>query len=195
MSRRTSWRAAVAAVTAAVLIQLSCAAKLAAAQGVALDTGRITVETPLVAGKSYQLARLSVRNPGDQRTRYDLVATPMETDAHSPQPSWISFSPKQVTVQAGRQQAVSVSIRIPKNAASGRYEVLVGANVAPTADGIAVAAGAAARLTFTVAGQGPSEAIVWVLPSWWPVPALALLGTGLLLRRHRFRLRLPVERR
>ena len=194
MSPRPGRRAAAAVVAASVLIQLSCAAATAA-QGVALDTGRITVETPLVGGKSYQLGRLGVRNPGDQRTRYDLVVTPIATDAHSPQPSWISFSPKQVTVQPGRQQAVSVSIRIPKNAAVGRYEVLVGANLAPASDGMAIAAGAMARLTFTVAGAGASEAIVSVLPTWWPVPAVALLGAGLLLGRHRFRLRLPVERR
>jgi hypothetical protein len=180
----------------AVLIQLSCAAATAA-QGVALDTGRISVETPLVGGKSYQLARLSVRNPGDQRTRYDLVVTPIRTDAQTPQPSWLSFSPKQVTLRAGGEQTVSVSIRVPKNAAAGDYEVLVGARVAPAANGMAIAAAAAARLTFTVAGAGPSDAIVSVLPTWWPVPAVALLSAGLLLGRHRFRLRLrlPVERR
>ena len=189
---------AVAGVLAAILaIQVSCVATVAATQGVALDTGRITVETPLATGKSYQLARISVRNPGTQRTRYDLVLTPVATSALSPQPTWISFSPKQVTVQAGRQQAVTVSIRVPRDAAPGRYEALVGAQIAPADDTMAIAAGAAARLTFTVAGgqSGAAEPIVSVLQVWWPVPAVALLAMGAWLGRGRIQLRWPIARR
>lgn len=185
----------VAAVLgAALVLQLSCAAALAAAQGAALDAGRITVQTPLEAGKSYQLARLGVRNPGTQRTKYDLVVTPISTDALTPQSGWFSFSPKQVTVQAGKQQTVTVSIRVPKSAAAGRYEALVGAQIAPTG-GMAIAAGAAARLTFSVAGQGAAEPIVSVLNIWWPAPAIALLAGGLWLTRGRFQLRSPIQRR
>ncbi|HEX6140580.1 MAG TPA: hypothetical protein VF013_08990 [Candidatus Limnocylindria bacterium] len=196
MSGRFGVRAAVASVAAVAAIQLSCVAATAA-QGVALDTGRISVETPLTGGKSYQLARLNVRNPGTFRTKYDLVVTPIRTTARTPQASWISFSPKQVTLQAGKQQTVTVSIRLPANAAGGRYEVLIGAHVAPSANGMAIAAGAAARLTFTVASPATSDPIVTVISSWWPVPTLAILGAGLLLGRHRFRfrLRMPVERR
>jgi hypothetical protein len=191
---RAGLRATVAALAAVAAIHLS-GGGAAATQGVALDTGRIDVETPLVGGRSYQLARLSVRNPGSQRTKYDLVVTPIQTDARSPQPSWITFSPKQVTVQPGKQQAVSVSIRVPKNAAGGQYEILVGAKVAPAANGMAIAAGAAARLTFTVAAAAAAEPIVTVLQQWWPAPVAALLVGGLWLRRSRFRLRMPFERR
>lgn len=193
MSASFGRRATLAGVAAAMVLQLSCAAA-AAAQGVALDSGRITVETPLVGGKSYQLARLGVRNPGTQRTKYDLIVTPIRTEANTPQPAWVSFSPKQVSLQAGKQQMVTVSIRIPKDAAPGRYEILVGARVAPSDDGMAIAAGAAARLTFTVAGETGTPAIVTVLQVWWPVPTIAILA-GMWAGRRKFRLRLPLERR
>ena len=194
MSGRLRLRAAIAGMAAVAAIQLSCAAA-AAAQGVALDTGRISVEMPLVGGRSYQLARLGVRNPGSQRAKYDLVVTPIRTSAITPESSWITFTPKQVTVQAGKQQAVTVSIRVPKNARAGRYEVLVGAQVAPSASGMAIAAGAAARLTFTVAGAAATAPIVTVLETWWPVPTVAILAAGIWAGRGRFRLRLPIERR
>ena len=187
-------RAALSGAAATIAIQLSCAAALAAPQGVALDTGRISVETPLVAGKSYQLARLSVRNPGTLRTTYDLVVTPIRTASRTPQPSWIRFSPQQVTVQAGREQAVTVSLKLPKGAAAGRYEILVGARVAPATSGMAIGAAAAARLTFTIASQSAAQPLVSVLEVWWPLPTAALLLSGAWLRG-RFRFRLPIERR
>lgn len=190
--RRTP--AAVVALGAALTFQLACAAAVAAAQGAALDTGRIVVQTPLVTGKSYQLTKLAVRNPGTQRTKYDLVVTPISTNALTPQPAWFSFSPKQVTVQAGKQQSVTVSIRVPNNAAAGRYEALVGAQIA-SSGGMAIAAGAAARLTFSVAGQRAADPIVSVLAIWWPAPAAALLVGGLWLTRGRIRLRSPIQRR
>ena len=195
MTRHRSLRAsAIAALGAALAVQLSCAAAVAAAQGAALDTGRISVQTPLEAGKSYQLARLGVRNPGTQRTKYDLVVTPISTDALTPQSNWITFSPKQLTVQAGKQQTVTVSIRVPKNAAAGRYEALVGAQIA-SSGGMAIAAGAAARLTFSVAGQLAAEPIVSVLSIWWPAPAIALLAGGVWVARGRLRLRSPIQLR
>ena len=194
--RRPLGSAGLAALGAAIVLQLSCVAASAAAQGVALDTGRITVETPLVTGKSYQLAKINVRNPGTQRTKYDLIVTPIETSAHSPEASWITFSPKQVTVQGGKQQIVSVSIRVPKGAAAGRYEVLVGARIAPSGNGMGIAAAAAARLTFSVAGQPVAvQPVIEVVQAWWPVPALAMLAGGLWLGRSRFKLRMPIERR
>jgi hypothetical protein len=195
VSRRARRPLLAALVAAGIVAQLSCAAAMAAAQGVALDTGRINVETPLVPGKSYQLAKISVRNPGTLRTTYDLVVTPIKTSANTPQASWVSFSPKQITVKGGKQQAVTVSIRVPKNAAAGAYEVLVGARVAPAANGMAISAGAAARLTFSVAGPLAVEPVVSVLETWWPLPAAALLVAALVLVRGRFRLRLPIERR
>jgi hypothetical protein len=176
-------RASVAAVAAFVMVQLSCVAALAAPQGVALDTGRITVETPLVGGKSYSLARLGVRNPGTQRMKYDLVVTPVRTDAQSPQPAWFSFSPKQVTVQPGKQTSVTVSLRVPKGAAAGQYEVLVGARVAADG-GMAIAAAAAARLTFTVAPSG-TPGLSLSIPALWPIPTAALLVGGWWLSRRR----------
>lgn len=195
ISARRLSRTLAAMIATGILVQLSCVAALAAAQGVALDTGRISVQTPLDAGKSYDLAKLGVRNPGAARTKYDLVVTPIQTSAQTPQASWISFAPKQLTVQPGKQQAVSVSIRLPQNAAPGRYEVLVGARVAPAANGMAIAAGAAARLTFTIAGRPLAEPIVSVIGTWWPIPAAALLVVGGWFGRSRFRLRLPIERR
>jgi hypothetical protein len=184
-------RLALAGLFAASLVEVSVPAALAADQGVALDTGRITVETQLVAGHLYQLAKLSVRNPGTASTLYDLVVTPVATAAHTPDPAWFSFSPKQVTLQPGQSQAVTVSLRLPKVAAAGGYETLVGARVAQSGSGTSVAAAAAALLSFSVASS--QKAADGALPVWWPVLALAVAAIGLVLLQRRFRLRL--ERR
>jgi hypothetical protein len=192
--RRGPGRWVAAAAMAVLLVQLSTAAALAAARGVALDSGRITVETPLVGGRSYQLAKLTVRNPGSLKTKYDLVVTPIETDARTPDAAWFSFSPRQVTLAAGKRQAVAVSMRLPANAAPGRYEVLIGARVAPSAPGMSIGAAAASRLTFVVAAPPSAvESSLELLQTWWPISTAAALGIGLILVRTRVRIRL--ERR
>lgn len=182
---------ALSGLLAASLAGLSVPTASAADQGVALDTGRITVETQLVAGRSYQLAELSVRNPGTARTRYDLVVTPIATAAHTPDPAWFSFSPKQVTLHPRKSQAVTVSLKLPKVAAGRGYEILVGARVAPSGSGTSVAAAAAARLSFSVASsQKAADGAVEVRQVWWPVLVAAAAAIGLVSRRRRFRLRL-----
>jgi hypothetical protein len=186
-----SRRLVLAGLLAAFLVGLSVPAALATNQGAALDTGRITVETQLVAGHLYRLATFSVRNPGTARTQYDLVVTPVATAARTPDPAWFSFAPKQVTLQSGKSQAVTLSLRLPKVAAAGEYETLVGARVAQSDSGTSVAAAAAALLSFSVASS--QKATDDALPVWWPVLALAVAAVGLFLLRSRFRLRL--ERR
>lgn len=194
MSRLLLRRLALAGLLAAPLAELSVPAAFAAAQGVALDTGRITVESELVAGRSYQLAKLSVRNPGTTRTRYDLLVTPVATAARTPDPAWFAFSPKQVTLQPGKSQAVTVSLELPRVAPAGGYEILVGARVAPSGSGTSVVAAAAAPLTFSVASSPKAaDAAVEVLEVWWAVLAVAVAAIGLVLLRRRSRLRL--ERR
>ena len=83
----------------------------------------------------------------------------------------------------------------PRNAAAGDYEILVGAEIAPSGGGMAIAAGAAARVTFTVTAQAAADAIVSVIPAWWPLPTAAFLVAGAWFGRGRFRLRSPIAHR
>jgi hypothetical protein len=168
-------RLLAAALLGAALVQLSAMAALAG-QGVALDQGRITVETALVAGQRYQLGKLTVRNPGTERTRYQLRVTAISTQHHTPDPTWFSFSAPQVILAPGKRHAVNVTLRLPAEAPAGRYEALVGAQVASGAGGMALAAAAAARLTFTVAAA-PTPPL---LQAWWLVPT-ALTAGGLVV--------------
>jgi hypothetical protein len=176
---RWSRRLVAGAVLGAVLVQGSVLSVLAS-QGVALDQGRITVETTLKPGQRYGLGRITVRNPGTERTRYELRVTAISTPHHTPDSAWFSFSPAQVTLAPGRRQAVNVTLRLPREVAPGRYEALVGAQVASGEDGMALAAAAAARLTFTVGSTPPD-----LLQVWWLLPSSLAVGGVLVIGRRK----------
>lgn len=171
-------------------------------RGVALDIGRIDVRQDLTPGGSYRLPVLGVRNPGDERTSYRMVVSPVADERReSPREEWFEFSPAELTLDPGETQAVNARITLPSGADPGDYIALVGPQIVAEAAGAQVGAAAAARLTFTVEPASLLEA--WWLkvkrffsdntPWTWLVPSLLAFAALVALVGRRFSFR--VERR
>jgi hypothetical protein len=180
----------------AILIAGLSAPAALASRGAALDTGRITVETPLSAGGTYRLARITVINPGSEKIRYQLGVSQIETDARSPDTAWFSFSPSAITLGANREKAVTITLRLPQNATAGEYQALVEARAVSSDSGVALNVAAAARLEFTVGSASSGAQANSLTPLdglgtwWWPVGAGAASLIGLVAVGRRFRIRL-----
>lgn len=175
-----------------------------ASSGVSVDLGRIDITEQLAPGSAYNLPTLGVRNPGTERTRYVMVASPVVADGvAAPASAWFTFDPTSVTLEPGETQRVRVRLVLPADAAAGEYTVLVGAQIAPIGEGASVGAAAAARTTFTILpatglqglltqlGQAFADTMPWSAI----VPAGAVLLLVLWLVRRRFTFRIGIERR
>ena len=168
------------------------AAPALASQGVSIDVGRIDVSDALAPGGQYKLPSFGVRNPGTEATTYRIAVSSIDgQDARPPEQSWFAFSPAELTLGPGESRPITASITLPANAEPGRYAALVGPEIVSTGTGAQVGAGAAARLTFTVAESSTFDAFLRWLgrtvgqnPWIFGVVAVAIAaGVARLLRR------------
>ena len=175
-----------------------------AATGVSVDLGRVDITQQLSPGAAYNLPALGVRNPGTERTRYVMVASPVAgDDAIIANPAWFTFDPPSVTLDPGETQRVRVRLVLPTDAPAGDFTVLVGAQIAPQGAGASVGAAAAARTTFTVLpasgldglltqlGQLVADTMPWSAI----IPAVLVLLAALWFVRRRFTFQVGIARR
>lgn len=180
---------------------LAAAGPLAASTGVSIDVGSIAVSQQLDPGGSYQLPSFGVRNPGDEPTSYRLVVSYVDgQEALRPPESWFAFEPATLTLEGGASAAVRTRLTIPPDAEPGAYGALIGPQIVPTGGGAQVGAGAAARLTFTVADRGGLEGwLRWLgrflAENPWVAAVAALALLLLVLRYLRRRISITVTRR
>ena len=173
-----------------------------ASRGVAIDLGRIEIQQRLTPGGAYRLPVMGVRNPGTERTRYELHASALKLEGRdAPPEEWFHFSPARLTLRPGETRRVRIRIELPTGASPGDYAALVGPQILTKGPGAQVGAAAASRVTFTV------EPATWLqarwlklkafladsTPWWWLVPTVALLA--MLGRRLRSRFAVRIERR
>jgi len=166
-----------------------------ASTGVSIDVGSIAIKEELAPGGEYRLPTFGVRNPGTEDTSYVIVVSYLDgQDALRPAADWFTFSPATLTLHGGGSQAVNTSLEIPPDAAPGAYAALVGPQVVGQGGGAQVGAGAAARLTFTVAEGGGIDAWLRRLgrflsdnPWVWIGALLILLIAATIVIRRRFR--------
>jgi hypothetical protein len=160
--------------------------------GVAMDPGQLAVADPIEAGGRVTLPPVSVRNPGQVPTTYELGGDGLDTDdATSAEGEWFTVDPTTVEVAPGGSSDVVATITVPAGTPAGRYVGLVTAQAVPDGTGTQVGAAVGVRVYFEVV-EGPASD---------GVPIVLLLGAGIvvlavvavLLRRSGFRLR--VERR
>jgi len=188
--RATQLVLALAVVGAA----LFAAAPVLASQAVSIDVGKIDVTDALAPGGEYKLPAFGVRNPGTEATTYRIVVSYVDGQAAAqPSQAWFSFNPGELTLGPGESRAVTASITLPTDAEPGQYSALLGPEIVSTGTGAQVGAGAAARLTFTVAESSGLDAFLRWLgrtigqnPWLLVVMALAVLATVLWLLRRRF---------
>ena len=184
-----------------VTIGLAGAAPVVATTGVSIDVSRINVTQELVPGDEYELPTFGARNPGTDLTSYTIVVSYIdEQEAHQPPASWFTFSPVCFTLDGGQSRAVSTSLELPPDAEAGHYTALVGPQIASEGSGPQIGAGAAARLSFTVAECDGFECwlrwiIRWIGEHLWvlliPLALLAFVVVRVLRRRFAF----SIERR
>ena len=154
-----------------------------AAAGADIGTGvgasPITLDRPAVAGQAYTLPSLYVVNTGSEASYYAVRVERLSKGSASPVPSgWIAFGKNDFPLAPKAFTQVPLRLAVPANAAIGSYLTnLVVTTVAPgQKGGVALGAGAAATLTFSVAApSGPHLGIPWPWP-WWVYGLLALLG-------------------
>lgn len=160
---------------------LVAAAPALAAKAVSIDVGRIDVTDQLAPGGEYKLPAFGVRNPGTEPTTYKLVVSYVDGQAAAkPAEVWFTFDPSTLTLAPGESRPVQARITLPTDAEPGDYAALVGPEIVSEGTGATVGAGAAARLTFTVAPSGPIDAFLrWLFRTLgqnpWLVAVFALL--------------------
>jgi hypothetical protein len=184
------------ACLAVLAVSVATVVSAAASTGVSIDVGRIAVRDVLAPGGEYQLPRFGVRNPGDEATSYLMVVSNVDgQDAEQPPQDWFSFSPSSLTLDGGQSRPVSTSVEVPPDAEAGEYAALIGPQIANEGSGAQIGAGAAARLTFTVAECSGLDcwlrwALRWMGERLWlvllPIAMLALIGLRLARRRFAF---------
>lgn len=188
---------AVAAVTAT---------GTAAAQGVRLDLGAISVDRALAPGAAYDLPVVGVSNAGTESSTYRMRSTPLaDAPGATFANDWVTFDPPTFDLAPGAHQAVRVRIVVPVDAEPGRYAgLLVAAVDAPaTRASGAVGAAAGARLTFAVSSSTGLDAVLRSLGRWaggampWLgiLVVFAALAVLALVLRRRFDVHLDVRRR
>ena len=186
------------------LVALLSTGRALAQVGVGLDSGKIDVTQRLAKGGSYQLPVVAVRNPGGERSTYQMGVTYLQGEpSRRPSAEWFTFAPRDFTLEPGAVQAVRITLDIPVGAAPADYAALIQAQVSPTGEGGRVGAAAATQLTFTVAASTALEA--WFVhtrgwldaraPWWYLLPGLALAALAVWWLARRFRLNLRIERR
>jgi hypothetical protein len=179
------------------------AAPALATRAVSIDVGRIDVTDQLAPGGEYKLPAFGVRNPGTESTTYRLVVSYVDgQSAGKPAESWFTFDPSTLTLGPGESQPVHARITLPPDTEPGEYAALIGPEIVAEGTGAQVGAGAAARLTFTVAPSSGLDAFLrwlfrflaqnpWVLV----VVALAIFAVVAWFLRRRFGLSISVNRR
>jgi len=191
------------AVAVVLLVALE-AAPVAASSGVSVDLGRVDITDALMPGQAYSLPTLGVRNPGTEPTSYVMVASAVQdASLRHPDAAWFVFEPSALTLGPGETAQVQMRLVLPRDAAPGAYQVLLGAQISSLATGASVGAAAAARTTFSIRPANAIDAfaasIGQLVSDLWPwsaiVPSVfALASAGWLIRR-RFAIHLDVRKR
>lgn len=183
-------------VTTLLGIALGSVVPVMATTGVSIDVSRINVTEELAPGDAYQLPTFGARNPGTDPTSYTIAVSYIDDqEAHQPPVEWFTFSPESFTLEAGQSRAVSTSLEVPPDAQAGQYSALIGPQIAAEGSGAQVGAGAAARLSFTVAEcQGLECWLRWI--ARWigehlyvlliPLALLAFVAVRILRRKFAF---------
>jgi hypothetical protein len=189
---RTRSRLAVLLGLGAAL--LVSAAPVFAGKAVSIDVGTIAVREVLVPGGEYRLPTFGVRNPGTEPTAYVIAVSYVDGQARlRPPEAWFTFTPTSFSLEVDASRPIESRLTIPTDAEPGDYEALIGPQIVSDGTGASVGAGAAARLSFTVAPSSDLDAFLrqlfrflaenpWVLV----IAGLAILLLILWLLRRRF---------
>lgn len=187
-----------------LLLALLSSTGLAYAQelGVGINTGKITVDEPMMPGGSYKLPSVGIINTGQVMTDYEMAISYHEGQPElKPAAAWFNFDPKTITLEPKQSKNIAITLHIPANARPGAYFVYLEAHPVAKAGAVAIGIAAVARLYFTVKPANifsalANQASAFIqdqAPYSWVVLGVILLVIIIILIRRFVRISLRVE--
>jgi hypothetical protein len=170
---------------------------------VGITPGAVEVAEPIAPATDQVVGEVTVRNPGPQRTAYEMYAQE-GPDGLAISDTWFLFEPSTFELEPGATQVVAVRLRPDENANPGRYTALLTAAIVTSSDAPAaaqVSGAVATEASFVIDAAEPSTGVVSSsagssdgggggIPVWaWGIAALvvaiAVLGVSSGLREAR----------
>ncbi|MFA5853949.1 MAG: hypothetical protein WC866_02565 [Patescibacteria group bacterium] len=163
--RKIFVRKAALAVVAALAFPLAVFANV----GVGVGLGKVILEEPLKPGTIYDLPTLPVINTGDELTEYEAFIEYQENVPQlRPGRDWVTFTPRTFSLEPGKVQPVTMTLRVPLNAKPGEYYAFLEARPlrkARTTGGASIGVAAASKFYFTVAPSNIFQAVFYRITS------------------------------
>ena len=176
-------RTSIAGLLACLLV-VAIATPAFASLGVGTDTGKITIEKPIVAGGSYPLTQFGIFNAGDTSYGYAMHVAPSNRKGMLAPNAWFVFTPTAFYLAAKQSSVVHTTLHVSLDATPGVYSVqLQGSPALPESKtpGGHLNVGAGPVLTFTVVQPNPWQRVYFLFMDFLPWSGIAAIVIVVLL--------------
>ena len=176
-------RTSIAGMLACLLV-VAIATPAFASLGVGTDTGRITVDKPLLAGGSYPLTQFGIFNAGDTAYGYKMQIAPSNRKGMIAPDSWFTFTPSAFFLQPKQSSVVHTVLHVSLDATPGVYSVQLQGTpklLTSTTPGGHLNVGAGPILTFTVVQPNPWQRIYFTFMNHMPWSGIAVIVVLILI--------------
>ena len=130
---------------------------------VASDAKRITVDQTIQPGQAVTLPSFGIYNKGTKPANYQMSVVAISAQGGI-DPSWVSFQPKDFSLQPGGMSKITATITIPDGAQAGTYKALLaGRLVTPGQASVTMSVGIGPLVTVRVASGW------WLSAAWFKV--------------------------
>jgi hypothetical protein len=171
-------RRTLTTILLAGLLILAIATPAFASLGVGTDTGKITIDQPLVAGGSYPLTQFGIFNAGDTAYGYSMHIAPSNRKGMLAPEAWFVFSPAAFYLAPKASNVVHTTLHVSVDATPGVYSVqLQGSPKLPDSKtpGGHLNVGAGPVLTFTVVQPNPWQHVYFLFMDYLPWSGIAVI--------------------
>ena len=133
---------------------------------VASDAKRITVDQAIHPGQTVTLPSFGIYNKGTKPANYRMAVVAIGAQGGI-DPSWVSFEPKDFSLQPGGMSKVTATIAVPDGAQAGTYKALLaGRLLSPGQASVTMSVGIGPLVTVQVASGW------WLSAAWFKVTGL-----------------------
>jgi hypothetical protein len=164
------------------------------------DAKRITVDQAVHPGQRVTLPSFGIYNQGTKPAHYQMTVVAID-GAEGIDPTWVSFEPKEFSLQPGEVSRITATITVPDGARAGTYQALLAGRLASRGQAsVGMSVGIGPLVTVRVASGW------WLSAAWYKttgafndtapwsylggvVIVLGLLAAGLALLQRRLRRR------
>ena len=177
-------RRVLTVVLLASALMVSIATPAFASLGVGTDTGKITIDKPLVAGGSYPLAQFGIFNAGDTPYGYQMHVAPSNRKGMFAPEAWFDFAPGAFYLFPKQSGVVHATLHVSLDATPGTYSgQLQGPPKLPDSKvpGGHLNVGAGPILTFTVVQPNAWQRVYFAFMARMPWSGIVVIVTLALL--------------